>query len=154
MSYVSIIISDSDLVHADEADHGAVSEAIQWSGVVSTFDLNRKRIQALKSLLELGKLAENWDSYGSPPPTEYAMAAGCKFIVNYLRDEDPMPWVSPVSGGGIQLSWKQQTHEVNLDILPDGRMEYLKSSGSDLIEVNEKFSLDGLKVQSMLDWVR
>ena len=154
MSYASAIISDSDLVHADEEDHKTTRETAQWSGVFSIFNLNRKRITALKSLLELGNLPENWDSYGSPPPTEYAMDAGCSFIVNYLSDEDPMPWISPVSGGGIQLSWEKQANELNLDILPDGRMEYLKSAGSDPIEVDEKFSPDWLKVQSMLDWVR
>ncbi|MCY3955043.1 MAG: hypothetical protein OXF47_03490 [Nitrospira sp.] len=154
MSYASAIISDLELVHADEEDHNGIRETTQWSRAFSIFNLNRKRIKALKSLLELGSLPEDWDSYGSPPPTEYAMDTGCSFIVNYLSDEDPMPWVSPVSGGGIQLSWKKQANELNLDILPDGRMEFLKSSDSDPIEVDEKFSLDGLKIQSMLDWVR
>ncbi len=65
-----------------------------------------------------------------------------------------MPWVSPVSGGGIQLSWKRQANELSLGILPDGRMEYLKSSGIDLIEEDEQFSPDRVKVQSMLAWVR
>ncbi len=154
MSYASAIISDLDLVHADKEVHKATRETTQWSGAFPIFNLNRKRIKALKALCELRNLPEDWDSYGSPSPTGYAVDAGCSFIVNYLRDEDPMPWVSPVSGGGIQLSWEKQANELNLDILPDGRMEYLKSSGSNPIEVDEKFALDGLKVQSMLDWVR
>ena len=154
MSYASAIISDLELVHADEEDHKATRETAQWSGVFSIFNLDRRRIQVLKALLELGNLPEDWDSYGSPPPTEYAMDAGCGFIANYLSDEDPMPSVSPVSGGGIQLSWKKQANELNLDILPDGRMEYLKSSGSDVVGDDENFSLDLVRIQSMLDWVR
>lgn len=154
MSYASAIISDLDLVHADEEDHKTTRETAQWSGVFSIFDLSRKRIEVLKSLLEQGNLPENWDSYGSSPPTEYAMDAGRRFIVNYLSDEDPMPWVSPVSGGGIQFSWKKQANELTLDILPDGRMEFLKSSGSEVLEDDENFSCDWVSVQRMLDWVR
>ena len=154
MSSASAIISDLEFVHADEEDHKTTGETAQWSGVVSIFNLDRRRIQVLKALFELRNLPEDWDSYESPPPTEYAMDAGCSFIANYLSDEDPMPSVSPVSGGGIQLSWKKQANELNLDILPDGRMEYLKSSGSNVVGDDENFSLDLVRIQGMLDWVR
>ena len=154
MSSASVTISESDLVHADEEDQKTTRETVQWSEVVSIFYCNRKKIEALKSLFELENLSENWDSYGSPPPTKQAIRVGQRFVQKYLSDEDPMPWVSPVSGGGIQLSWKRQANELSLDILPDGGMEYLKSSGSDLIEEDEQFSPDRVKVQSMLDWVR
>ncbi len=154
MSHASAIISDLDLVHADEEDRKAARETVQWSGAVSIFNLNRKKIEALQTVLELANLPENWDSYGSPPPTKHAVDVGCIFVVDYLSDEDPMPLIIPVSGGGIQLTWKNQANELNLDILPDGGMEYLKSSGSHLIEDGTKLSLDWLKVQSLLDWVR
>lgn len=153
MNYTGATISDLDLINANEEDAEKARESAQWSEVFPIFNANHKKIKALKSLFELANLPENWDSYGSPPPTKQAMYAG-RIVVGYLRDEDPMPWVSPVSGGGIQLAWKKQANELNLDILPDGKMECLKSSGSDLIEDDENFSLDWMRVQTILDWVR
>lgn len=39
----------------------------------------------------------------------------------------PMPHFAPVSGGGIQLEWRRQNRELELEILPNGEIAFLKA---------------------------
>lgn len=150
----SLTISDKELSGVNHVNDEFGKETGQWSEVLSIFNLTPSKIKGLKTLLEFGNLQNNWDTYGSPPPTKLAIKRALKLVTDFLMDDDPMPQIVPVSGGGIQFAWRKQDREVNLDILPDGRMEYVKSLGDNILEVNENFALDWGKVRSMLDWVQ
>ncbi len=154
MTYAGVAVSDSDVMHATDEVFELENRSTQWSEVVSVFDLSFRKIEVLKSLLAMQSLSENWDSYGSQPPSTTAIDVGCTFVIRYLLDDDPMPRIIPVSGSGIQLAWKKQDKEITLDIFPDGRLEYVKSCGDEIIEVDEQFALDWGKIRSFLDWVR
>lgn len=39
----------------------------------------------------------------------------------------PEPSVSPVSGGGLGFHWRADARDLEIEILPDGRVEYLKT---------------------------
>ena len=41
-------------------------------------------------------------------------------------DDLPLPQVVPVPGGGVQLEWRHGRREVEIEILPDGTMEFLR----------------------------
>ncbi|MBS1789107.1 MAG: hypothetical protein JST85_15370 [Acidobacteria bacterium] len=74
---------------------------------------------------DLSKLPENWDSYGSrtvqPPAIEQATA-----LLRQLASFNlPQPDVFPVPGGGIQVEFQLESRELEIEILPNGQIEYL-----------------------------
>lgn len=84
---------------------------------------------------ELGSLKDDWDSYGSIPPTPQAikMAQDLIAIVVGAHGRDPDNSV-PVSGGGVQVEWTKNQHspidtsmEVTID--HDGVFTYITGSG-------------------------
>src|SRR5947209_6504049 len=59
--------------------------------------------QAVRIVNELRELEANWDSYGSPAPTDAAHRTALR-VLRWVPEVDlGAPHVAPVSGGGINL---------------------------------------------------
>ena len=102
----------------------------QWSRVIPLERLNTWQVHALREIQSVASLPVNWDSAGSPPPTAKAI----KTAINHLRRLTELrdlwnPHVAPVSGGGIQLVWVTASRQLDLEVLPNGTIEYLVSEG-------------------------
>jgi len=97
----------------------------QWSSVIPTRALSQWQIQGIKRLNEILSLPENWDSYGSSPPTQDAANTAMNLLTGIDIDYFVAPRVVPVSGGGLQLEWEVGTRGLELEILNDGSVEYL-----------------------------
>lgn len=100
-----------------------------WSEMVPVDGLSHWQIQALKGVLQTVHLPNNWDSYGSPPPSLVARNTAIELIMHFDFDDLPTPDVVPVVGGGIQFEWIVGQRELELEILPDGAVEFLKAEG-------------------------
>lgn len=97
----------------------------QWSSVIPTGALSQWQIQGIKRLNKVLSLPENWDSYGSCPPTHAAANAAMDLLTGIDIDYFVAPRVVPVSGGGLQLEWEIGERGLELLILDDGSVEYL-----------------------------
>ncbi len=86
----------------------------------------------LAKLAEFERLPENWDGYLSPPIGQSALSNARRFLATTQIQGLPTPAVLPVSGGGIGLNWVSGPKEVELTLLPDGRVEFLKVLHGDL----------------------
>jgi hypothetical protein len=97
----------------------------QWSAVTPIYGVSSSLRKAQRKVTELSNLSENWDSYGSssiqPPAIEMAL----KILSLVDRQGVATPQIFPVSGGGIQLEWQSGSRELELEILPNGMLEYL-----------------------------
>lgn len=75
------------------------------------------RIQALK---------ENWDSYHSPPMTAQAadVTRSLLHMLSAWHTINPkiQPQLCPTTDGGIQIVWREQGYELDVDIEPDGQV--------------------------------
>ena len=102
-------------------------------------------IDSFKTLLSYKKLPENWDSYGSPPPTEEAINSAQ--IILFLASSKGLnaPFMRPLSGGGIQISWKEKTRELDLAILKNGNVDFLKCEKDDVIGEEQAVPSDRLR---------
>ena len=69
----------------------------------------------------IGKLSQNWDSYGAPPITEAALKVG-REVIKMLRESEP--FVTPCSNGGIQLEWHERGIDLEFTFGPDGEQEF------------------------------
>ncbi len=81
----------------------------------------------LDKLAELSELPENWDGYGSPGIQPVVKETASDLIETLHKAGAPMPHFAPVSGGGIQLEWRKKNRELELEILPNGEIAFLKA---------------------------
>ncbi len=74
---------------------------------------------------ELAKLAENWDSYGSPRIQSAAIEQASRALDCLSSINLPPPQIFPVPGGGIQMEFEQNGRELEIEFMPDGAIGYL-----------------------------
>ncbi len=98
---------------------------VQHGDVTSLFEVNPRLLGPLRRIAQLALLSNNWDSYGSPPIRPIALASAIQFLLLTDRENPPSPYIGPVTGGGVQLEWHTSTRELELEILPDGSLEYV-----------------------------
>lgn len=123
----------------------------QWSDVIPTRSLNQWQIQGIKRLKEVFLLRENWDSYGSRPPTEEAANAAIDLITGVDLDYFVAPRVVPVSGGGIQLEWEINARSLELEIFDDGTIEYLRTENGRPLDEGHIHRIE--EVQPLFLWL-
>jgi hypothetical protein len=82
-------------------------------------------IATLNKVRELALLSENWDSYGSRPIQPMAIEKTVEILFSLSNSNLPQPLIFPVPGGGLQLEWQNEECELEVEVLPDGSVEYL-----------------------------
>jgi hypothetical protein len=125
----------------------------QWSGVVLVSELSQWQIEAIRKLLQLLALPRDWDSYGSPSPSEVAVTAAVRLILGIDLDYFVSPRVVPVSGGGVQLEWSSGSREVEIEINDECAAEYLKSHHGKPIEEGQISLADFPRIRALLTWL-
>ena len=83
-------------------------------------------MDVLPRLAELAALQENWDSYGSPPPSPkligeaLAIVQRAERLLGYSQASPmPTPSIVPLSGGGIQIEWQTPVQELELEFFEE-----------------------------------
>jgi hypothetical protein len=102
-----------------------IRQGAQWSGVTLEDKPSVWQRRVLGSLLRLKQLPQSWDSYGSPQLQYGAEAAAAELIASLAFLEPPLPHVAPVPGGGVQFEWEHGNKSLEIEVQPDGSMEYL-----------------------------
>lgn len=125
----------------------------QWSGVVFVSELSQWQIDAIRKLVQLLALPRDWDSYGSPPPSEIAVKAAGSLILDIDLDYSVSPRIVPVSGGGVQLEWNVGSREVEIEIDNKGSAEYLKSVHAKPVEEGPIALASIPRIRSLLTWL-
>jgi hypothetical protein len=123
----------------------------QWSSIIPTGTLSQWQIQGIKRLNQVLLLPNNWDSYGSSPPTPDAANIAMDVLTGIDIEYFVAPQIIPVSGGGLQLEWEIGSRRLELEILHDGSVEYLTLEG---MEPREEGRIRVLKdVRSLYGWL-
>jgi hypothetical protein len=102
-------------------------------------------------LHKLKELPENWDSYGSPRIKDVSVKTTADLLINLAKLGMPKPYLFPVSGGGLQLEWQQSNRELEIEVLPDGRIEYLKVYEDGKMTES---TIDKMYVWQLVKWFR
>ncbi|HWQ36013.1 MAG TPA: hypothetical protein VNQ79_24435 [Blastocatellia bacterium] len=98
---------------------------VQWTATTPLDNSSRWLRKAQKRIQELAALPENWDSYGSRPIQPAAIKGAGDLIALLSQLRSAQPEIFPVPGGGIQLELHNRQREIEIEILPDGNIEYL-----------------------------
>lgn len=123
--------------------------ASQQSTQVIFLDVGSWVSEVFQALTGLEGLPPNWDSYGSPPPQASALHTARQFLAGVSAAGIPAPNVTAVPGGGIGLHWRVADRDLEIEFLPDGKAEFLKSVGADESSL-EQGPLDARRDQSEL----
>ena len=97
----------------------------QWGGVTPISKANLWLRSAQRKISELAQLSENWDSYGSRSIQRPAIEQAAEVLACLSNLDLSDPQIFPVPGGGIQLEFRQDSRELEIEILPDGSIEFL-----------------------------
>jgi hypothetical protein len=83
--------------------------------------------EAQRSVSRLALLPDNWDGEGSPALSTVVLDEALRILSEIDSHEMPAAHIGPVSGGGLGIEWRLGERDLNLEILPDGSIEYLKA---------------------------
>lgn len=125
----------------------------QWSEVVLVAGFSPWQIRTIRRICELLLLPQDWDSYGSPPPTKVAAHRAIQLVTGINPDSFLSPRVIPVPGGGVQLEWSLGEREVEIEIDDDGSVEYLKAERGRPITEGQIALADLAGTHSLLSWL-
>jgi hypothetical protein len=104
-------------------------------------------------------LGQNWDSYGSEPPSDEARSKARELIWNVAAqyfgaaDLRAVPFtLVPLSGGGVQVEWQGASNVIEVEIGPHGSLGYLLARGQ---EPHREFEeRDDVSKEDLLDRIR
>jgi len=100
------------------------------------------RREAIKKVIQLGGLAQNWDSYGSGAPTWGVRRAAIDLLLSVPSEVAPA--IVPVSGGGLHFEWSLGNKELEISIDADSRIETLKVENGIPLDDNVSQELSAL----------
>ena len=81
----------------------------------------------VRTLAKLAILPDNWDSQGSPPIQGDVIALAFMILAEIESYELPTAHIGPVPGGGLGIEWRYGQRDLNLEILPDCSLGFLKA---------------------------
>jgi len=147
---IALIPSGVTTVTGFEQNFPTESKA-QWSETVLV--RSKWQTEVLKAVFQVANLPSNWDSYGSPALSPLALAASKFLLAMVDLDDLPVPFVAPVPGGGVQFEWIIGERELELEILPDGAVEFLKAQREQPAEEGYIKLENYRHIPTLLSWV-
>jgi|SRR5450755_1011450 len=123
--------------------------APQWSEIRLLEEFSPWVLTCLRKIASFSELGEGWDSYGSARVQAPAVMAATRFISEIPLDRVPEASVSPVPGGGIGFHWRVADRDLEIEFLPNGTAEYLKSGG----EKSEEGTLSNFADRNLWRWL-
>lgn len=94
----------------------------------------------LERLTQLAQLEPDWDSYGAPSVSPVAFVKACQLLIHVKSSLAPLvgdrilPYdAAPIANGSLQLEWRSQQGNLEVEIKPDMSFSYLliKGEGSE-----------------------
>lgn len=103
-------------------------QVAQWVDCIPLYD-GPGLLSAAHAIANLSTLPDNWDGQGSPRISASVATKGLEVIELLGSTAETLSHASPVPGGGIQLEWYLGGKYLEIEVRPDGSLEYF-------IEVN------------------
>ena len=152
-----IAITERELrkFHKEEFTDTSSLTSTQLGDVITLYPDSSPQWQkdALIALFHVAKLPVDWDSYGSIPPLPKVVKNAERLLMAIKFEDLPVPHIVPVSGGGIQIEWSISARELELEIMPDGSVEYLEVEADKPFLEGELDASNINQIQSLILWL-
>ena len=127
------------------------SVSAQWEGGLSPFGLKQWQNEAIKGVYKVRALKPDWDGEGGQPPSSDVVQAALA-IIRYFPSEDlPPPFVAPTPQGGISLEWVVKDRELELELVPELKLLFLKTQNDEPFQEGQT---DILQLTNLFKWLR
>ena len=107
----------------------------------------------LQALDRISRLAENWDSYGGRPLRPEIRRYAESLLSSTETDSIPVPNVVLTHAGNIQLEWRKDDRELEVEVCARGVFEYLKLSANGASEEDRVHCEVVSRLRGLLDWL-
>jgi len=104
-------------------------------------------VESVRTISRFEHLGPNWDSYNSPPLTRDAKSRALQVLICLDRQLQAAPLLEPVPGGGDQIEWTSGPRALELEVLPNGSIEFLRVYEADRME-------EGVIPDDRMDYLR
>lgn len=102
-------------------------------------------------LVSLGRLEEDWDSYGGRP-IDMWMAAGAYMLLGALcSSETPKPTVVPMSSGHVQIEWHTNDVDLEIEFVSASALNVLYENATTGEEFEGLFTYDLTRLKGWVD---
>ena len=108
---------------------------------------------AESELKQIANLPQGWDGYDSPPLLAELYHNARKFLHCLEVDDLPVPYVGPISGGGVQLEWHIGGRELEVEFMEPDAIGYLKVFEDGSSVEGEFFPDDFDQARQIIKWV-
>lgn len=105
-----------------------------------------------RELANFGEMEENWDGYGSPRISVDVLKTACQIVIESQCLNLPTPHISPTTGGGVNIEWAIADRELEVEVMPNGEVEYLRSEGEEMHDGS--LNLEGDGFQGLAGWLK
>jgi len=108
-------------------------------------------LSRLRQLDDLSRLGPNWNSYGAEPIDKDSITVAAA-ILRCLATESSieLPTVTASPDGNAALAWDDGRYCLDLEVLPDGRMEYAFVDRADAEQDQEGRTREIQRIVSLL----
>ena len=144
--YSNITTSDTHVQRISEAP-----ASLQWIGGLSAFGLKYWQSEAIKGVYKIKSLPLNWDGEGGQPASSLAIQVALSLIKYLSNEELPPPFVVPTPRGGISFEWALDNRELDIEILPELSLLFLKTQSDEPIAEGP---VDILGLSHLFKWLR
>jgi len=107
---------------------------VQWGEVISYTAAPDWFLSSVNTVMALSKLPPGWDSYGSEPVSGEASTQALRVLSLLSGQRSTTPHIGPVAGGGLQMEWTNDHRALELEVRPDGSVEFLRVYDDDRME--------------------
>lgn len=101
----------------------------RWQQVTAVISLSEQAGFVVDRLRQLADLPVGWDGEGGPALKATAKAAAINLVNRGFFDRVPRPHMGPVMGGGLQFEWQIGSRGLEIEVLPNGSIEFLAVQG-------------------------
>jgi hypothetical protein len=143
LGFASVPMTESDVARFQQL----------WAGLEGEIPNSLLRLQQpIDQLLGFRSLPPDWDSYGSRPIDDRAIASGLVLLIQADLEKAHAPHICPVPGGGVQLEWQVGQRALELEALPKGSVEFLRIDGDAMVE-GSLDPRDRSQVATLIRWL-
>jgi hypothetical protein len=110
-------------------------------------------LEAARKLEMIGRLHHNWDSYGGLPLKPEVKKLALRLLGWLGMGDLPVPAVVLGSNGTVQMEWRSNGKELEVELRDDDTIEYLKASPDGTIEEGEAVQDLPRRLRELAHWL-
>lgn len=110
-------------------------------------------LDSVHDVARLSRLPRGWDSDDSPAVTSEASGQAIRLLMKVAHQPLPRPHVGAVPGGGLQMEWTSGDRCLELEVLPDGGVQFLQVRDEKTMVEGVLQPQDAGLVRNHVNWV-